>query len=125
MRLLSLTDEPALLRRVGTIFADLILELDSYEDPWQFLEASVNKPFDVLFVDFDALSESFADPMNFLERIGPNKRILMIGSSTLAEWHHELRNYGAMVLHKPTTAGEIGLALLRLMSERKLHARVG
>lgn len=68
----------------------------------------------MLFIDFDTLYSAFPNPVEFVKRLGLNSRVLMVGSSSFANWHHELQLHGALVLHKPTTIGEIGLALRKL-----------
>jgi len=122
MRLLCLTKEPEFVRQVSTAFPEEIVETECQERPEGFLDSAKTGNWNFFLVDFDAL-QSDVNPLDLVKKLGLNTRLLVIGSSSFANWHHELQRMGAMVLHKPATVGEIGLALRKLAAPRARGAR--
>jgi ActR/RegA family two-component response regulator len=114
MRLLCLTQDCSVLHQVARVFSEHIVELQCHENSEAFLGAHANAPWDAYFVDFDFLTNAGADPFQFVDQLGPARKMIVAGSANFADWHDQARRYGAVVLDKPITAGEIGLALRRL-----------
>lgn len=114
MQVLGLSREEEFLRQVATVFSDGIATLHCGAEPQEFLETAASKSWDVFFVDFDALPSGFTNPVEFIRLLGPNSRVLLVGSSEFANWLQELETIGVLVLRKPNTIGEIGLALRTL-----------
>jgi hypothetical protein len=96
-------------------FADGVDEMGCQGTPEEFLEVAKDGQWDAYVVDFDALHKEFPNPVEFVAQLGPQARVLTMGSSRFADWHEQLEKLGALVLHKPTTIGEIGLLLRKLM----------
>ena len=117
MRVLCLTCETDLLAKVSTVFADQINTLDTVTDPGQFLAAANSSSADVFMIDYDQIHLVYPNPVDLVKKMPPHSPTLVIGSSSFADWHQPLRNAGALILHKPVTVGEIGLALRRLITE--------
>jgi hypothetical protein len=115
MRVLCLSNECSFLRQILKAFADGVDEMGCEDAPQQFLEAARKDPWDAFLIDFDALPAEFSDPVEFVKRLGPEVRLAVMVSSRFADWHAEMEQRGALLLHKPTTIGEIGLVLRKLM----------
>ena len=81
------------------------------------MESAQTENWDIFVVDFDALEGDKANPVELLRVLAPVHAPLFIGSTTFAKWHDDLRRLGALILHKPTTIGEVGLALRRLIAD--------
>ena len=122
MRVLCLSGECDFLRQVETAFPDRKIKVFCGEDTTQFLESAEGGGWNAFIVDFDVLHPDYSDPMEFMKKLGRGSKILVVGSSSFANWHHELRLLGALVLDKPNTIGEIGLALRKLDSSRPRNA---
>jgi len=119
MKVLCLSNEKELLGHVGTVFSDCIASLECFADVQQFTATAGCGEWDLFLIDFDSLHTRERNPVAFIRHLAPLNPPLVIGSSTFANWHHELQQLGALVLHKPITIGEIGLALRKLMSEAR------
>ncbi|MGZ4814833.1 MAG: hypothetical protein ACXVZV_05470 [Terriglobales bacterium] len=119
MRVLCLSREKDLLESVGSIFSDRIASLQCTSDAEQFLSSAKSGDWDIFLIDFDALHNTTADPVAFIRTLSPAHPPLVIGSSTFANWHHDLKQLGALVLHKPITIGEVGVALRKLMADAR------
>jgi hypothetical protein len=113
MRVLCLSKEEQLLRQVETVFSQSISELTIEHNSSRFADSAISGDWDAFLVDFDALPPA-CNPVEFVTGIASQKPLLVIGSFDFANWHSHFRQFGALVLHKPTSAGEIGLALRRL-----------
>lgn len=124
MRVLCLSSETDLLANVASVFSDQIDKLDTVADPDQFLVLANNRSADIFMIDYDELHLKYANPIAFVEKMPRGSRMLIVGSSSFADWHQPLREAGALILHKPITIGEVGLALRRLITEagRASHA---
>lgn len=123
MRVLCLSQEKNLLANVGEVFSDRIAMLQCMVDPEAFLVAAKDGAWEIFLVDCDALHSSFSNPVDFVKKLAPANPPLVIGSSSFANWHHDLTQLGALVLHKPTTIGEIGLALRKLMADARAKGK--
>ncbi len=117
MRVLCLTCETDLLAKVASVFADQISKLDTVADPDEFLAVANGASGCVFMVDYDQLRPTHANPVDFIKSMPKGSPVLVVGSSSFANWHQPLRDVGALILHKPITVGEIGLALRRLITE--------
>ncbi len=117
MRVLCLTRETDLLAKVASVFADQIDKLDTVADPDQFLAVANGASGCVFMIDYDQLRLTHANPVDFIKKMPQARPVLVVGSSTFADWHQPLRDAGALILHKPITVGEIGLVLRRLIME--------
>jgi hypothetical protein len=115
MRVLCLSKECSFLMQILKAFADGVDEMGCEATPEKFLDVAGAAQWDAFVIDFDALHEDFPDPVEFVTRLGPEARVLTMGSSRFSDWHEQLEKQGALVLHKPTTIGEIGLVLRKLM----------
>ena len=115
VRLLCLTVDSTLIRQVSAIFSDTIVNLACHATLNGFLKAHDTHAFNACFIDFDAVNTEPLNPMQLFDLLGAGSKIIIVASSTLTEWQSEIRNRGAIFLHKPITAGEVGLALRRLM----------
>lgn len=121
MRVLCLSKECSFLMQILKAFADGVDEMGCEATPEKFLEVAGTVRWDAFVIDFDALPEVFSDPVKFVTGLGPEARVLTMASSRFADWHEQLEKQGALVLHKPTTIGEIGLLLRKLMGSN--HSR--
>lgn len=117
MRVLCLSNEKELLGHVGAVFSDRITFLQCFADVQQFTASAGSGGWDFFLIDFDSLHNREPNPVAFIRHLAPVNPPVVIGSSTFANWHHALQQLGALVLHKPITIGEIGLALRKLMFE--------
>lgn len=122
MNVLCLSNEKELLGHVGTVFSDRITSLECFADVQNFTASAGSGGWDFLVIDFDSLQGKEPNPVAFIQQLAPVNPAVVIGSSTFAKWHHELQQLGALVLHKPVTIGEIGLALRKLMAEARRKA---
>jgi len=123
MDVLCLSKECDFLRDLIQAFGDGIVTIDCKPDAREFLDIASSGSWTVFFIDFDALPSEFADPLTFVNRMRPNSRVLVVGSSNFTEWHKALQRRGVLALQKPTTIGEIGLALRKLATGRSQRAR--
>ena len=119
MRVLCLSREKDLLENVRRIFSDRIATLQCISEAETFLSYAMADHWDIFVIDCDALHGSVASPVNFVRELSPENPPLVIGSSSFANWHHDLKQLGALVLNKPVTIGEIGVALRKLMSDAR------
>ncbi len=118
MRVLCLSQEKDLLDQLRTVFGDLILHIEGQTSSQEFLSSAEHDEWDVFLVDFDALSET-PSPVQLVRQLPINCGVVIIGSSTFANWHHELKALGALVLHKPAAVGELGVAIRRAIVGRQ------
>ena len=113
VRLLCLTADAALIRQVGAIFADMVINVTCETTVNKFLVAADSQPFDAYFLDFDLLTQDNS-PREAISKLVANDKVLVASSTSIAEWRKSLPE-DAILLHKPITAGEVGVALRRLV----------
>ena len=119
MHVLCLSNEWNFLRHLSEAFSDRIEGIDCKKDPRQFLDAAFSGLWDIYLIDFDALTSSFPNPVEFVKMLPSNSRALIVGSASFADWHQRLQQQGAVVLHKPNAIGEVGLVLQKLAGTRR------
>jgi hypothetical protein len=113
MTVLCLSREAHWLRHVSVVFADSIGDMAFEEGPEAFLQKVTQCDFDALVIDIDVLPPA-SSPFDFVSQIESSKPKLVMGSR-FADWHEKVSQGGIVVLQKPTSAGEVGLALRRLV----------
>jgi hypothetical protein len=117
MRVLCLSREKDLCAQVGKIFSDKISVLTCMSSQETFLESATTEAWDIFVVDFDCLTGGKPNPVEFFHSLRPPHAPLFMGSNGFSKWHDDLRRLGAVVLHKPISIGEVGLALRKLIAD--------
>jgi len=117
IRILCLTAEEHLLHQITVIFPDWSVDYRCYGHLEHFLDSLSQQRWDAYYIDVDVLPGTSPSLMEVTRQIGAGNNILISGSSSFAEWHQELYELGAVVLQKPVTSGEIGMALRRMVTK--------
>jgi len=117
MFVLALSTQAQTLQHVERIFSDQIAGITSLTDVPQFVDSARSGKWTVFVVDHDLLKSQFEDPLDFIRQLPPDAQFIFIGSHNFCEWHEQLRTAGAIVLHKPNTVGEFGIALRKLAAD--------
>ena len=117
MHVLCLSTEPDLLGKVRIAFSDRIVEIDCRSNLPDFL-AAASGLWDIFVVDFDEVGNEYSSPLELARKLGPQARILFIGSAKLSEQRRQIESDGHVLLVKPLAIGEIGLALHKLFAKK-------
>ena len=122
MHVLCLSKEPDFFRQVATAFSERILQVECRSTAEEFLAAAANRTWDVFVIDLDEVP--YATPLDFSRNLGPRASVLNIGSSRWNERREEIELARQKLMLKPTTVGEVGLALHKLFAEQKRNKPV-
>lgn len=118
MNVLALSSDAETLGHVARIFSDQVGEIAPLKHVPQFLDATASGKWKVFVVDYDLLKSLFPNPLDFVGRMPDDAHFIFVGSHSFADWHDQLRTAGAIVLHKPNTVGELGIALRKLAADQ-------
>jgi hypothetical protein len=118
MHILALSNEPETLRHVARIFSHEVSDITCVGDVSQFGNSARSGEWKIFLIDYDLLKSHFPDPVAFMEELSSDAQFILVGSHNFADWHDQLRSAGAIVLHKPNTVGEFGIALRKLGANR-------
>lgn len=123
MNVLALSADTETLGHVARIFSDQIDQIAPLTQVPQFMQSVNSGNWKVFVVDYDLLKSRFPNPLDFVDQLPVDSHFIFVGSHSFADWHDQLRTAGAIVLHKPNTVGEFGIALRRLAADRRQGSR--
>lgn len=123
MNVLALSSDTETLGHVARIFSDQIQNIAPLSQIPQFIDSMESEKWNAFVIDYDLLKLRFPNPLEFLAQMPADSQFVFVGSNSFAEWHDRLRGAGAIVLHKPNTVGEFGIALRKLASSEPGSAK--
>jgi hypothetical protein len=121
MRVLCFSGECKFLLQLLTAFSDVIESIDCQGKMEGFLDLADEGSWDAFLIDFDAIPLDHPNLLEFVNRLGPYSSVFLIGSAKSEDLHDQLESEGVILLHKPTTIGEIGLALRKVAARKNLN----
>lgn len=113
-KVLFLTRDSHLSEQLPRIFAELDLEVEAKSDTTPLLDHGVPTRWKAVILDLDILT-SDEQATDVLKALPNPKMTVMLVPTRLRHLEATARMTGALVLHKPSTVGEVGLALRILL----------
>lgn len=117
MNVLALSTDADCLGHVARIFADQVTDITPLRDASRFFESARSGKWSTFLVDYDLLKSNFPNPLDLIPQLPTGSQFVFVGAHSFAEWHDRLRIAGAIVLHKPNTVGELGVALRKVAAD--------
>jgi hypothetical protein len=124
MNVLALSTDSASLEHVARIFADQVTGITPVRDVSRFFESARSGKWSIFIVDYDLLKSLFPNPLDLIPQLPSGSQFVFVGAHSFADWHDRLRVAGAIVLHKPNTVGEFGIALRKMAADRQCDRRL-
>ena len=116
--LLCITKEKEWIGQLGFVFPEFNLEIDVISDPTDLLAEKSSKDWSAIVLDLDALSGPSDEVLETVKRIASLKQpVIVIVPVSFLSLVTDLRKAGMYILHKPASAGELGLALGRILKK--------
>ncbi len=114
--LLCVTQERELTSQLGSIFPEFTLDVYANSTVLELLTESNADRWRAIVLDLDALDGESMGILGVAKRFANfGAPVIAIVSVRLLPLMSELRKYGMYVLHKPASAGEVGLAVSRAL----------
>jgi hypothetical protein len=120
MRVLCFSGECKFLLQLLTAFSDVIESVDCQGKLKRFFDLAHAGSWDAFLIDFDDIPSDYPNPLESIRQLGVHSSLLLVGSAKSDDLLDLLETEGLIVLHKPTTIGEIGLALGKVAARKNL-----
>jgi hypothetical protein len=120
MRVLCFSRECKFLLQLLTAFSDGIESIDCQGKLKGFFALTREGSWDAFLIDFDAIPTDHPNPLESIRQLGVHSSVVLFGSAKSDDLLDQLETEGLIVLRKPTTIGELGLALRKVAAGKNL-----